>query len=142
MWLGNSSPIALPSYAESVLSGNGAFALTYDAKSVTDPRAELGIRTDKVFGASDGVLTLRGRLAWGHDFNPNRTIAATFWALPDASFVVNGAAQAAGLRACDGGHRREMAERLVDPGSVRGRVLERHAVLYGQGCRSLCVVNV
>ncbi|MCK1276270.1 autotransporter domain-containing protein [Bradyrhizobium sp. 61] len=87
--------IALPSYAESVLSGNGAFALTYDAKSVTDPRAELGIRTDKVFGASDGVLTLRGRLAWGHDFNPNRTIAATFRALPDASFVVNGAAQAA-----------------------------------------------
>ncbi|WP_035964216.1 autotransporter outer membrane beta-barrel domain-containing protein [Bradyrhizobium sp. YR681] len=92
---GQFTTIALPAYAESVLSGSSAFALAYDAKSVTDPRTELGVRTDWVLGASDGVLTLRGRLAWGHDFNPNRTIAATFRALPDASFVVNGAAQAA-----------------------------------------------
>jgi Autotransporter beta-domain len=40
------------------------------------------------------VLTLRGRFAWAHDYNPDRSIAATFQALPGASFVVNGAAQA------------------------------------------------
>jgi uncharacterized protein with beta-barrel porin domain len=33
-------------------------------------------------------------LAWAHDFNPDRSIAATFQTLPGASFVVNGAAQA------------------------------------------------
>jgi autotransporter-like protein len=38
--------------------------------------------------------TLRGRVAWAHDFNPDRNIAATFQTLPGASFVVNGAAQA------------------------------------------------
>ncbi|WP_431202893.1 autotransporter domain-containing protein [Bradyrhizobium betae] len=92
---GQFTTVALPAYAEAVLSGSGAFALAYDARTVTDPRIEFGIRTDKVLGSSDGVLTLRGRLAWGHDFNPNRTIAATFRALPDASFVVSGAAQAA-----------------------------------------------
>jgi uncharacterized protein with beta-barrel porin domain len=43
----------------------------------------------------NGVLTLRGRFAWAHDFDPDRTLAATFQALPGASFVVNGAAQAA-----------------------------------------------
>jgi uncharacterized protein with beta-barrel porin domain len=43
----------------------------------------------------DGVLTLRGRLAWAHDYNRDRALAATFQALPGASFVVNGAAQAA-----------------------------------------------
>jgi uncharacterized protein with beta-barrel porin domain len=43
----------------------------------------------------DGVLTLRGRLAWAHDFNPDRSIAATFQTLPGASFVVNGAVEAA-----------------------------------------------
>jgi uncharacterized protein with beta-barrel porin domain len=43
---------------------------------------------------TNGVLTLRGRLAWAHDFDPGRNIAATFQALPGASFVVNGAAQA------------------------------------------------
>jgi uncharacterized protein with beta-barrel porin domain len=32
--------------------------------------------------------------AWAHDFNPDRSIGATFQALPGASFVVNGAAQA------------------------------------------------
>jgi uncharacterized protein with beta-barrel porin domain len=37
---------------------------------------------------------LRGRLAWARDFDPVRSIAATFQALPGASFVVNGAAQA------------------------------------------------
>lgn len=42
----------------------------------------------------EGILTLRGRLAWAHDDNPDRSIAATFQALPGASFVVNGAAQA------------------------------------------------
>jgi uncharacterized protein with beta-barrel porin domain len=42
----------------------------------------------------NGVLTLRGRLAWAHDYDPDRSIGATFQALPGASFVVNGAAQA------------------------------------------------
>jgi hypothetical protein len=37
---------------------------------------------------------LRGCLAWAHDYNPDRNIAATFQALPGASFVVNGAGQA------------------------------------------------
>jgi autotransporter-associated beta strand protein len=81
----------LPAYAESVVSGSGAFALAYGAKSVTDSRSELGLRTDKAFAMADGVVTLRGRVAWAHDFNPDRSVAATFQALPGASFVVNGA---------------------------------------------------
>jgi autotransporter-associated beta strand protein len=84
----------LPAYAEQALIGTNNFALAYGAKSVTDPRSELGFRTDKSFAMPDGVLTLRGRLAWAHDFDPDRSIAATFQALPGASFVVNGAAQA------------------------------------------------
>jgi uncharacterized protein with beta-barrel porin domain len=85
----------LPSYAESVLSGAGSFALAYGAKDVTDARSELGFRTDKSFLVQDGILTLRTRFAWAHDYDPDRSIAATFQALPGASFVVNGAAQAA-----------------------------------------------
>lgn len=84
----------LPAYAEQVLSGSSAFALSYAPKSVTDARSELGVRTDKSYALGSGVLTLRGRLAWAHDFNPDRSIAATFQALPGASFVVNGAEQA------------------------------------------------
>jgi outer membrane autotransporter protein len=84
----------LPAYAESVVTGAPNFALNYAAKSVTDTRSELGIRTDKSFAMTNSILTLRGRLAWAHDFDPDRSIAATFQALPGASFVVGGAAQA------------------------------------------------
>ena len=84
----------LPAYAEQALVGTNAFALAYGAKSVTDPRTELGIRSDKSFAMPDGVLTLRGRLAWAHDYDTDRSIGATFQSLPGASFVVNGAAQA------------------------------------------------
>ncbi|CAN5439487.1 autotransporter domain-containing protein [soil metagenome] len=83
----------LPGYAESVAAGSPTFALAYGAQSVTDSRSEVGIRSDKAFALADALLTLRGRLAWAHDYNPNRSIGATFQALPGASFVVSGAAQ-------------------------------------------------
>lgn len=62
--------------------------------STVDTRSELGVRTDRSFALASGLLTLRGRVAWAHDFDPDRAIAATFQALPGASFVVGGAAQA------------------------------------------------
>lgn len=83
----------LPAYAEQALVGTPVFALAYAAKTVTDSRSELGIRSDRSFAVSNAMLTLRGRLAWGHDFNSDRSVGATFQALPGASFVVNGAAQ-------------------------------------------------
>jgi autotransporter-associated beta strand protein len=84
----------LPAYAEQALSGTNTFALAYGSKSVTDPRSELGIRTDRSFAMQNAILTFRTRFAWAHDFNTDRNIATTFQALPGASFVVNGAAQA------------------------------------------------
>jgi uncharacterized protein with beta-barrel porin domain len=84
----------LPAYAEQTVSGSNTFALSYGAKGVTASRSELGVRTDRSWTMTDAILTLRGRLAWAHDFNPDRNIAATFQTLPGASFVVNGAAQA------------------------------------------------
>jgi uncharacterized protein with beta-barrel porin domain len=84
----------LPAYAEQAVTGLNTFALNYNAKDVTDARSELGIRTDKSWAVSDGTLTLRGRFAWAHDYDPNRSIGATFQTLPGASFVTNGASQA------------------------------------------------
>ncbi len=86
--------LRLPAYVEQAISGTSTFALSYTGKTVTDTRTEFGLRTDKSYALADGALTLRGRLAWAHDFNPDRSVAATFQTLPGASFVVNGAAQA------------------------------------------------
>jgi autotransporter-associated beta strand protein len=85
----------LPAYMEQAISGSNQFALGYNAKDETDVRSELGVRADKSWAVSEGIMTLRGRLAWAHDYDPDRSIAATFQSLPGASFVVNGAAQAA-----------------------------------------------
>src|SRR5665213_4323 len=89
---GQFTTFALPAYAEGVLSGANTFALAYAARNVTDTRSEWGLRTDKSWALTDAVLTLRGRAAWAHDFDPDRSIGATFQTLPGASFVVNGAA--------------------------------------------------
>jgi uncharacterized protein with beta-barrel porin domain len=83
----------LPAYAEQAVVGSNNFALAYGAKSVTAPRSELGLRTDKSWAWTDTILTLRSRVAWAHDYNTDRNIGATFQTLPGASFVVNGAAQ-------------------------------------------------
>jgi len=85
---------SLPNYSEFAVVGNNTFALNYAAKDVTSTRTELGLRADKSFAAAGGLMTLRGRLAWAHDFNPDRTVGAVFQTLPGAAFVVNGAAQA------------------------------------------------
>jgi uncharacterized protein with beta-barrel porin domain len=84
----------LPAYAEQTVAGATTFALDYGAKTVTASISELGLRGDKSFAMQDGIFTLRGRAAWAHNFNPDRSIGATFQTLPGASFVVNGAAQA------------------------------------------------
>jgi uncharacterized protein with beta-barrel porin domain len=84
----------LPSTMETVVAGTSNFALNYTGKDVSDVRSELGIRADKSYPMPNGVLTLRGRVAFAHDYDPDRTISPTFQALPGAGFVVNGAQQA------------------------------------------------
>ena len=91
---GQFTTYSLPAYAEQVLAGAGTFALNYAAKDVTASRTELGVRTDKSFAVPNGIMTLRGRAAWAHDFNTDRNVTALFQTLPGAAFVVNGAAQA------------------------------------------------
>ena len=85
---------SLPGYSEFAVASSNVFALNYAAKDVTSTRTELGLRADNSFAAAGGLMTLRGRLAWAHDYNPDRTIGAVFQTLPGSAFVVNGAAQA------------------------------------------------
>jgi hypothetical protein len=56
-----------------VVSGAGAFDLSCAARSGTDTRTEGGLRTDKSLAMTNGILTMRGRLAGAEDFNPDRS---------------------------------------------------------------------
>lgn len=83
-----------PGYSETDLSGGG-FGLAFAARTATDTRSELGSRFDsETVVSSDAMLTLRGRVAWAHDWISDPTLAASFQALPGASFIVNGATPA------------------------------------------------
>lgn len=81
----------LPSYGETATSGTNTFALSYASQTVTATRGELGAKFDKAMLVQGGVLTLKARTAWGHDWNTDRSATATFQTLPGAAFVVNGA---------------------------------------------------
>jgi len=85
---------SLPGYGEQAVSGTNTFALAYASKTTTATRSELGLRADRSFALTDGMLVLRGRLAWAHDYNPSSNVTATFQNLGAASFVVDGATPA------------------------------------------------
>jgi outer membrane autotransporter protein len=82
----------LPGYAEAAVSGSNQFALAFASRTSTDVRSELGLRTDTSFAVQDALLTLRGRAAWAHDSNTDRSINPIFQSLPgSAAFTVSGA---------------------------------------------------
>ena len=90
-----STTFFLPAYSETATSGSNQFALSYAAHNVTATRGEIGARFEKAMETGDGLLTLKAKAAWAHDWNSDRAATATFQQLPAASFVVNGAQPAA-----------------------------------------------
>ena len=93
-----------PSYGETALSGSSVFALSYDARTITTTRTELGTWLDWSIPVDYGTrLTLLGRAAWAHDDWSAPNITAGFLALPGSSFVVTGAAPATDLALASAG---------------------------------------
>src|SRR5262249_1287937 len=83
-----------PTYSEADLT-NGGFGLTYNNRTATDTRSELGARFDHLAALDPTtLLILRGRLAWAHDWVSDPSLGALFQTLPGASFIVNGAVPA------------------------------------------------
>jgi len=87
-----------PSYSETALSGSSIFALSYEARTITTTRTELGTWLDWSIPVDYGTtLSLRGRAAWAHDDWSGANIAAAFQGIPGSIFVVTGAAPATDL---------------------------------------------
>jgi hypothetical protein len=129
----------LPSYAETANGGTGTFALAYNGKTTTATRTELGVRSDKSFPMNDTMLTLRGRAAWAHDFDTDRSIAATLVA---ARREFHRERRRAGRR-CRTDHgvgRSDLDEWLGGGRDLRRRVLGCHRKLQRQGRGALRMV--
>ena len=109
------------------VSGANTFALAYGAQERHRyPQRTRHSHRQILRDARTAILTLRGRFAWAHDFNPDRGIGATFQTLPGASFRRQRRGAGERLRADDGLRRNEMDQRLVRRRDLRGRVLRRH----------------
>ncbi|MBR0712820.1 autotransporter outer membrane beta-barrel domain-containing protein [Bradyrhizobium liaoningense] len=91
---GQSTTFSLPANTGQPSFAANAFAAAFGADHVTDSRSELGLRTNTSFALESGILNLRGRLAWAHDFSAARAMPAAFQALPGLGFVASGAALA------------------------------------------------
>ncbi|PDT83038.1 hypothetical protein CO669_33745 [Bradyrhizobium sp. Y36] len=84
----------LPSNAAQPASIADRFAAAPASTSFTDSRTELGLRMSTSVALFGGVMGLRGRLAWAHDFSAGQPIPAAFQALPGQGLVAGNAALA------------------------------------------------
>ena len=65
----------------------GSQTLALGAVGATDSRSEVGVRTDKLLVIGDGLLNLRGGLAWAHDVRADRSIPSVTQAGPSYAFA-------------------------------------------------------
>jgi outer membrane autotransporter protein len=122
-----------PGYSEIDGSGLG-FALSYNARTGTDTRSELGARFDRVLALySSAVLSLRGRVAWAHDWVSDPTLAALFQTLPGASFVVNGATPAKNSALVSAGTEYRLANGVTLLAKFDGEFASRSSTYAGTG---------
>jgi autotransporter-associated beta strand protein len=122
-----------PTYSETDVNGGG-FGLTYNTRTAHDIRSELGARFDHVALVDpSAVLTLRGRLAWAHDWVSDPSLAAVFQALPGASFIVNGAAPAKDSALASAGAELKLANGITLSGKFDGEFARRSSTYAGTG---------
>ncbi|WP_167561349.1 autotransporter outer membrane beta-barrel domain-containing protein, partial [Bradyrhizobium sp. AS23.2] len=122
-----------PTYSETDLTGGG-FGLTYQGRSATDTRSELGARFDQMALVDpDAVIIVRGRLAWAHDWISDPTLAAAFQALPGASFLVNGATPAKDAALVSAGAELKLASGVSLLGKFDGEFAGRAQTYAGTG---------
>ncbi|WP_050032248.1 MULTISPECIES: autotransporter outer membrane beta-barrel domain-containing protein [unclassified Bradyrhizobium] len=69
-------------------------AVTSGSNNFTDSRSELGLRVSTSFLQAGGLLDLRGRLAWAHDFSATQSMPAVFQAVSPQGFVIGSTALA------------------------------------------------
>ena len=120
-----------PNYAEVDLSGGG-FGLAFNGRTATDTRSELDARFDHVaLINSTAVVTLRGGLAWAHDWITDPSLTAVFQALPGASFIVNGATPAKDAALASAGAELRLANGVSLLGKLDGEFAGRSNTYAG-----------
>jgi uncharacterized protein with beta-barrel porin domain len=123
-----------PTYGEVATVGSPQFALTYNGRTATAVRGELGGRADKTIAIDNGSqLSLFGKVAWAHDEISDPMLNVSFIGLPVASFAVNGATPAHDLALVTGGAEWRLASGVSLLAKFDGEFANRSQTYSGTG---------
>lgn len=84
----------LPTSTAQPASASNTLATAFGSDRISDSRSELGFRTSTSLALHEGLVNLRARVAWAHDFTAAGTMPAALQALPGLGYVASGAALA------------------------------------------------
>ncbi len=117
-----------PAYSENATS---VFARSYDARTATATRTELGAWVDQSRLLDTGtILILRGRAAWAHDNVSDPLVNSAFLSLPASEFTVTGAASPTDLLLASVGAEMRFASGFSLAAQFDGEFAD-HTVKYG-----------
>jgi autotransporter-associated beta strand protein len=124
--------IFLPSYEETSGLGSG-LAVNSAAQNTISARTELGGWIDGHVGVLAGKATLRGRLAWVHNFDRDPGVTEAFAELPGASFVIIGALRPSDAALVSALIEVPIAQNLVATAKVDGEFGDGETTVSGTG---------
>jgi autotransporter-associated beta strand protein len=114
--------------------GAGPLGLSYGSRTVSSLPTFLGAQLDTRIAFANGMmLSPYARLAWVHEFNPNRAINASFIALPGAAFTVDGPRAASDAARIDAGAKLALAPNAWVFASFDGEFSDRGQSYAGKG---------
>jgi outer membrane autotransporter protein len=92
----------------------GIFGLKFGSHDVTSRLSSLGVQLDTRIALANGMmLSPFGRVAWLHEFDPERNIIATLISLPAASFSIDGASVASDAAKVIAGLKLDISARMA-----------------------------
>ena len=113
---------------------SGILGLTFDSNSVTSVTSSLGIQFDTRIALADGgIVTPFVRVAWVHEFNPDRSIDSFLTLSPTASFSLEGTPAASDLARVNAGVKLDVDERVALFAYFEGDFSNRIQAYAGHG---------
>ena len=120
--------------SEGLLGGPGILGLTFGSQSVTSVESSLGIQLDTRIALPSGhTVTPFARVAWVHEFNPERSIDARLTASPAATFSTQGAFAASDVAKVNAGLRLDLTDRMALYAYFEGDYSDRSHSYGGNG---------
>ena len=114
--------------------GPGVLGLTFASNSVTSVTSSVGLQFDTHYAlANDRWLTPFVRVAWVHEYDPDRGVQSFLTVAPTASFVSEGASAAEDVARVDAGLRLDLSERIALFGFFEGEFSDRSQSYTGVG---------